>query len=369
MRKETTPIGLDSDPTIENLKPVLSKTEGSKIQNRAGWSRREFLSTVALAGAESLLGLPLQALAAEPPLETDKIRVIEPPEICAGTPLIIAQELLQSEGLTQLQVVKMATGIDGVNAVARGEADFSITPVPSLVTRVDAGEQLTLLAGIHIGCFELFGTERVRSLRDLKGKRVAVSALGSGRHIFLASMLAHVGLDPRRDVNWVTRPVAESMQMFARSEIDAFMGFPPEPQELRAKKIGHVVVNTTTDKPWSQYFCCMVLANRNFVRKYPVATKRALRGLLKAANICALEPDRAVKLRAVKGYTAGSEYALQTIKELPYNLWREYDPEDTVRFFALRLHEAGLIKSSPQKIIAQGTDWRFLREIKKELKA
>jgi NitT/TauT family transport system substrate-binding protein len=192
--------------------------------------------------------------------------------------------------------------------------------------------------------------------------------LGSGRHIFLASMLAYVGLDPRRDVDWVTVPVAESMQMFARGEIDAFMGFPPEPQELRAKKIGHVVVNTTTDKPWSQYFCCMVVANREFVRKHPLVTKRALRGFLKAASICALEPQRAVKLRADKGYTVGSEYALQTIKELPYERWREYDPEDTVRFFALRLHEAGMIKSSPQRIISQGTDWRFWKELKKELK-
>jgi NitT/TauT family transport system substrate-binding protein len=338
-------------------------------QRNNGWSRRQFLSAATVAGTGALLGLRSDAHTAEPPPETGKIRVIEPPEICAGTTLIVAQDLLKGEGFTQLQAVKMATGIDGVNAVARGEADFSITPVPSLVTRIDAGEQLTLLSGIHIGCFELFGSERIRSLSDLKGKRVGVSALGSGRHIFLATMLAHVGLDPRRDVDWVTRPVAESMQMFARGEIEAFMGFPPEPQELRAKKIGHVVVNTTTDKPWSQYFCCMVLANRDFVRKHPAATKRALRGFLKAANICALEPQRAVKLRADKGYTLGSEYALQTIKELPYDRWREYDPEDTVRFFALRLHEAGMIKSSPQKIIAQGTDWRFLRELKKELKA
>ena len=56
------------------------------------------------------------------------------------------------------------------------------------------------------------------------------------------------------------------------------------------------------------------------------------------------------------------------MQEVPYGKWREYDPEDTVRFYALRLHEAGMIKSSPQKIIAQGTDWRFLNELKKELK-
>jgi NitT/TauT family transport system substrate-binding protein len=338
--------------------------------NRRGnehWSRREFLKTTALAGTGALFRSPFDSLAAEPPPETNKVRVIEPPDVCSGAALIVAQELLKDEGFTQLQPVKK-TGFDGVTAVAAGEADFSITPAPWLIARIDSGEPLVSLAGIHVGCFELFGTERIRSLSDLKGKKVAVSVLGSGRHIFLASMLAHVGLDPRRDVDWVTRPVTESMQMFARGEIDAFMGFPPEPQELRAKKIGHVVVNTTTDKPWSQYFCCMVVANREFVRKHPAATKRALRAFLKAANVCALEPQRAVKLRADKGYAVGSEYALQTIKELPYDRWREYDPEDTVRFFALRLHEAGMIKSSPQKIIAQGTDWRFLRELKKELK-
>ena len=61
--------------------------------------------------------------------------------------------------------------------------------------------------------------------------------------------------------------------------------------------------------------------------------------------------------------------ALAILKDLPYRGWRDADPEDTLRFHALRLHEVGLIKSSPQKLIAQGTDWRFLTQLKKELKA
>jgi len=137
---------------------------------------------------------------------------------------------------------------------------------------------------------------------------------------------------------------------------------------LRAQKIGHVVVNSTVDKPWSQYFCCMVTGNREFVRKHPVATKRALRAILKAANLCALEPERAARSIVDKGFTPRYDYALQIMQEIPYDKWREYDPEDTLRFYALRLHEAGMIKSSPQKLIAQGTDWRFFNELKKELK-
>ena len=69
-----------------------------------------------------------------------------------------------------------------------------------------------------------------------------------------------------------------------------------------------------------------------------------------------------------QSFTPRYDYALQTMHEIPYNRWREYDPEDTVRFYALRLHEIGLIKSTPQKIIAQSTDWRFLNELKRELK-
>lgn len=57
------------------------------------------------------------------------------------------------------------------------------------------------------------------------------------------------------------------------------------------------------------------------------------------------------------------------MKDLAYNRWRERDPSDAVRVYALRLHEFGLVKSDPKKIIAQGTDWRFVNELKKELKA
>jgi NitT/TauT family transport system substrate-binding protein len=125
------------------------------------------------------------------------------------------------------------------------------------------------------------------------------------------------------------------------------------------------------DRPWVHYFCCMVTANKYFVQKYPVATKRALRAILKAADVCVREPERVARFLVDKGYTANYKYALQTMKEMQmaYGHWREYDPADTLRFYALRLHEAGMIKSSPQKIIAQGTDWRFLRELKKEMKS
>ena len=267
-----------------------------------------------------------------------------------------------------MHYLKKAGTADIETALASGEADINGHFAAPLLLRLEAGDPIVVLGGLHIGCFELFGTNEVRTIRDLKGKTAAVPALDSSRYVFLASMAAYVGLDLLKDINFVTHPGPESIQLLAEGKIDAYLGFPPEPQEMREKQIGHVVVNSTLDRPWSQYFCCMLAGNREFVRTHPVATKRALRAILKAANVCELEPERAAQFIVEKGFTPRYDYALQVMKELPYGQWREYSAEDTLRFYALRLHEVGMIKSSPQKLIAQGTDWRFFNELKKEMK-
>jgi NitT/TauT family transport system substrate-binding protein len=338
-----------------------------RIQHARQISRRKFLSGLTLAGTAALLGLHPRPSAAEPPPETSTIRWLRSPAICIA-PYYVAEELLLGEGFTEVHHTPQMEPVLWTPAVLSGEVDIVLNFVGPLLVRLDAGDPLVILAGGHVGCFELFGSERVRAIRDLRGKTVAVPHPGSPSHVFLASMAAYVGLAPQKDVTWVTHAQDEAMQLFGEGKIDAFLGFPPQTLELRAKQIGHVVVNSALDRPWSQYFCCMVYARREFAQKYPVATKRALRAILKATDICALEPERTARLLVDKGYTKHYSYALQAMLELPYAKWREYEPEDTVRFYALRLQEAGMIKSTPQKIIGQGTDWRFLNELKKELK-
>jgi hypothetical protein len=74
------------------------------------------------------------------------------------------------------------------------------------------------------------------------------------------------------------------------------------------------------------------------------------RAILKTTDLCATDPTRMARQIVDGGFTPRYDYALQTLSEVPYDKWREYDAEDTVRFFALRLRDAGFIKSSPQKI-------------------
>src|SRR6516225_5185721 len=238
-----------------------------------------------------------------------------------------------------------------------------------LIPAIDAGEAITVLGGVHVGCFELFAREHIRSIRDLKDKKVGIQGAGAQQHAFVAAMAAYVGLNPVKDIDWIISPTPPPMELFVEGKIDAFLGLPPEPQELRARKIGgHVVVNSSTDRPWSQYFCCMLAGNREFIRTHPIASKRAMRAILKATDYGVTNPAAAAQRMVDRGFTARYDYALQMLKEVPYNKWREYDPEDTIRFYSLRLREAGMIKASPNKIIADATDWRLFNELKRELK-
>ncbi len=329
-------------------------------------NRRRFLAGLSAAGAASVLG-GRRVLADEGPPETTTIRLGKIPGICIAPQYL--EDLLRLEGFTEVRYIPTQAGTEEAARIARGEIDLSTNFVAPLLISMDAGEPLTLLAGIHPGCFELFGNERIRTIADLKGRSVGVQALGSSQHVFLASMASYVGLDPVNDINWVASASPKPMELYAAGKIDAFLGFPPEPQELRARHIGRVIVNSALDAPWSQYFCCMLTGNTEFIQKYPVATRRALRAVLKGADLCLSDPERVARELVAAGFTTQLEYARQTLDEVPYGKWREFDAEDTLRFYALRLHEAGMITSSPNKLIADGTDWRFLNELKRELKA
>jgi NitT/TauT family transport system substrate-binding protein len=331
-------------------------------------NRRGFVRLLGAAGVCGLAGLASPRALAEPQPEVSRIRLVHAPALCLS-PQYVAEELLHAEGFAQVEYVALASNTIG-SLVASGGADISMDATPELIPLIDAGRPVVVLAGVHAGCYELFGHANVRAVRDLKGKRVAISGENSAEHVYVSSIVAHVGMNPKRDIEWlVARSNTEARRLFVERRADAFLAFPPEPQELRALGVGHVILNTTTDRPWSQYFCCSVVAQRDFVARNPVASKRALRAILKAADICAQDPERAARMMRDKGYEPRYEIGLEVVKGLPYRRWREANHEDTLRFHALRLHEVGMIKTSPQKLIARGTDWRFLNELKRELKA
>jgi len=327
-------------------------------------TRRRFLTTLSGAGAVGLFHAP-RVLAAEGPLETTSVRLFKSSLICSAAPQYAAEELLRAEGFKEIAYIE-ATRNELPQAFADGRVDFTVTFAVNHLQAIDHRAPITILAGVHAGCYELFAREGIGSITELKGKQVGLQA---GSPALLKLMAAQVGLDPEKDFQWVIDPKVKPLDLFAEGKIDAFLGFPPEPQELRARHAGHVILDTTVARPWSQYFCCMLGGNREYLQRHPVATRRVVRAILKATDLCAQEPSRVAQNIVHRGLTGQFDYQRQALTELPYYQWRDYDAEDTIRFYSLRLYEAGLIKSSPNKILAEHTDWRFFNELKRELKA
>src|ERR687897_628166 len=172
-------------------------------------SRRDFLTTVSAAGAASALGTRAP-LADEGPPEVTTLRLARIPAICVA-PGYIADALLRAEGFTDVQYVPISHG----NAVARGEIDFHLETAAWVAANIDAGEPITALAGVHGGCYELFAHEPIRSVTDLKGRRVGIpQTLGSSGHLLLASMAAYVGLDPNEDIDCVANVSGDFLDEF-----------------------------------------------------------------------------------------------------------------------------------------------------------
>jgi NitT/TauT family transport system substrate-binding protein len=301
--------------------------------------------------------------------ELNRVRLAHNPAICLA-PTFLAAELLRMEGFAQVDLVEVSETQELCHAVRDGRADFTQDTAAAVVPVLDRNESVTVLSGIHAGCYELFGNDRVRTLRDLKGKSIGLTFVGAAEQVFLSSVLAYVGLDPRRDIKWIeTRSFAGPAELFAEGKTDAVLAFAPQPQELRRRKVGHIILDTSADRPWSQYFCCFLVGASEFVNRYPIASKSVVRAYVRAADICANEPERVARYLVDKKLEPRYDIGLEVLKQLPYNRWRDASPADTIRFHALRLHEVGMITTAPNKLVERSTDWRFIEEVKRELKA
>ncbi len=349
-------------------------------------SRRAFLRVAASAGLASAGAVLLGACGSDddnrsptstpgavvdPPPETTTIRLPKQTEVFQprNAPLYIAEQFLLAEEFTSVRYIELPRGgPEQSEPLAAGEIDIGIPYASSVTIAADAGDQLVILAGVQNSQFVLFGNDRVQSLRDLKGKRIwGKRDATDGSYSLMATLLAYVGIDIQREVEFVELSVAELVPQFLAGTIDAMNIVRPYSTGLRNANIGHVLIDGMVDPPWSQYFGSMAMANRDFVEKHPAATKRALRAIMRATDVCAKEPERAARYLLDNGYTQFTyESTLDGIPGQSFAVWREFNPEDTVRFSALRLREAGLVKSTPDQLIARATDWRFLNEIKRE---
>ena len=342
-----------------------------KVTNK--WSRRQVIKGLSASAAAGLLGLGPDRAIAEPPPETKKIRLLADPTfpVICYAPQLVAEEFLRMEGFTNISYTPYDTNYTEASVLAFDEADMSAAFASDYLVAIDAGHPISIIGGVHAGCIEVFASDRVKTISNLRGKRVVISSLYSAEYMLMSTIAAQIGLNAKRDFEWfISSDFSAWPELLKTGEIDAVVAFPPISYQFHDQRIGHVVLNTVSDDPWRYYFCCMLGARTEFVKSYPVATKRAMRAMFKANALCSKDPQTAASIISQHGEEFGErELLLRSLKAIPYDAWRNYDVEASLRFYALRLHEVGLVNRTPNELLKIASDFDMFDALKLELKA
>jgi len=337
---------------------------------------RTLATGAAVAGGGVLEACAQQGGAAQVPAkelpapETTTVRIVVPPECDPG--IWLAKDFLLAEGFTDVRFV--ATPFVSRTWLTNDLADVGPAHAEFTVATIDAGLPLTILAGLHTGCFELWVDSSIANVHDLRGRRISVRQkdLSDQFFVFFAALLGYIGIDPLKDVRFVESGPDDYPGMIASytdGRADAVLaGGAQGPLLKRLKAPGHVIFDTMVEKPWSQYVCCHLVANREWTRRYPIATKHVTRAVLRATDAAAKDHQRAAHDSVAGGYPKDGSLVVESMAMAGYN-WRDLEPEETLRFWGVRLKAVNLIKSTPQQLIQSGTDLAYMRQLRSELKS
>jgi NitT/TauT family transport system substrate-binding protein len=284
--------------------------------------------------------------------------------------MLAAEEFLLEEGFTAVEFETMELKYSLINeSLISGLVDISFNFTPPLVFDVDRGEPLVMLGGAHVACFQIIAGTHVTDLGDLRGRRLGLSENEPRPtdFAFLTSVMQYIGLTAGRDFDLVGIPRGTTLlDLTPEDPVDAVMALQPVPLPTLSGG-NHVILDSLRDDPWNQNLCCMLVVSRGFFERNPVATKRAMRAIYRGIDRCDREPDAVAQLLVDRGWVLTLPKALEAMHEVAFDRWRAQEAENTIRFHALRLAEAGVIGSTPDEIIENGADFTFFNELKEEL--
>lgn len=299
-----------------------------------------------------------------PPPETTAIRLTA---ASCCSPLMAAERYLREEGFTDVQI----SDAGAVAALTGGKADMGQVFAPLIVSALDAGRSIVGLLGIHAGCVEIWASPSVATLKDLGGRTVLVrsKSVDDLTYSYLVMALKHAGVDPA-SVNFVVQPDADLTKAFLEGKSDALTLLTTSAFAFRsnAANKGHRVLDQAMDAPWSGLDCCILTTTPEWLRANPIAAKRVLRAVLRAADAMPADRADAAKLATDKGLFGGAKNVelVRGASNMVSLDWRKLDAARSVRFHAELLSGIGLAKIAPDAAV-RGIEGKLLSELRTEL--
>src|SRR5256885_3614207 len=257
-----------------------------------------------IAGGSALAACARVSGAAEkepPPSETSYLRIVRPPECDPG--VWLARDYLHDEGFTHIEFIQ--TSFTSREWLTKDLADVALAHPEFMVVAINFGLPLTILAGLHTACLQLWVDDSITGFSGLRGRRISVRAadLSDQFFAFFATILAWIGIDTNQ-VHFVEARTYDGMDdAFKEGRDEAVLAGGIEgPRLVRDKARGHVLLDTMITKPWSQYECCHLVANRAWAVQNPAASKRVTRAIIKATDRAAQDHPRAAHDAFASGF-------------------------------------------------------------------
>lgn len=277
--------------------------------------------------------------------------------------MMAAERYLQQEGFTRIEIV-------GPTTFSSGRIDMTTLFFSDFAAAIQDGQRLVGLGGLHPGCAEIWAQPGIGSVKDLRGKTIVVRSKAlTDDYAYIVIVLKQAGLGPN-DVDFVVQPDANPVSLYLEGKNDAVLVATTGAAALGANpgNKGHKIHNQVKDDPWARLDCCLLVTTQDWYRANPVAAKRVLRALFRAADFQPDDRADAVKFVTDKGLFGGPNNftnVLMAANMVPAN-WRDLDAEKSMRFYGPLLAAAGMRISIDE--VVKALDLRILRELRTELR-
>jgi len=234
------------------------------------------------------------------------------------------------------------------DVLALGGFDVTHHLIMYFLKPVEQGLDVKFTGGIHRGCLRVQALAKgnIRSIEDLRGKRIGVPGMGTPPFIFANRVLGAQGIDPGKEITWLVFPAGELGLALDKGEVDAVANSEPIGSLLLADGKVRNIADQAADVPYKDEYCCAVLVNGKYLAKNPKAAAAATRALLKAAKWVEANPAAAAKLSVEKKYLASTvEQNTMAISHLRY-IPSVSGAEAAVKLAATEMKTAGMLSPS-----------------------
>jgi NitT/TauT family transport system substrate-binding protein len=217
----------------------------------------------------------------------------------ASVPVAVERGLFARHNL-DVELVKLGAPLElFLEAISTGKADFGVSMAMRWLKPLEQGFDLKITAAVHGGCIRLLAPVGgpIKTLADLKGKRIAVSDMNSPSKNFMAIRLHKEGIDPVNDVQWQVFPGELLRASVEKGEADALTDADPKTYVwLKDKKFTQISSNQ--DGEYAKRLCCVVGVGGALVRNEPLVAKAITQALLGAARYVVDQPADSAKVFA-----------------------------------------------------------------------